>query len=102
MWRAARSADGIDQPLLAAEAGELVKHAHDEDSDDELVKAPPPAPAPPLARRGPLRRCIGFFNSQGGATVCSIWLCLILKVVQQARLTGASAALVRSKAFPHA
>ena len=92
-----RSANGVDEPLLAAEAGEdplklppsvLVKSAmpaHDEDSDDDtphvLAAAQPAAP-----RRGLLRRVVGFFDSQGGATVCSIWLCLILKVVQQARI----------------
>lgn len=96
MFCGCRSANGIDEPLLAAEAGEdllklppsvLVKSAmpaHDEDSDDDtphaLAAAQPAAP-----RRGLLRRIVGFFDSQGGATVCSIWLCLILKVVQQAR-----------------
>ena len=97
MFSGCRSANGIDEPLLAAEAGEdplklppsvLVKSAmpvHDEDSDDDTphVLAAAQAAAP---RRGLLRRVVGFFDSQGGATVCSIWLCLILKVVQQARV----------------
>ena len=91
-----RSANGIDEPLLAAEAGEepvklppsvLVKtamHSHDDDSDDDTPRVPAAA-QPAAPRRGLLRRVVGFFDSQSGATVCSIWLCLILKVVQQAR-----------------
>jgi len=86
------SADGIDEPLLAAEAGDLGKHV-DEDSDDDTPLAhaahaagPPTGAAP---SRNPLRRCVAFLDSQAGATVCSIWLCLILKVVQQARRPAA-------------
>ena len=84
-----RSADAIDQPLLAAEAGDPVKPAPDDDSDDETPHVHGHAHAA-LAhhggapRKGALARCVGFFNSQAGATLCSIWLCLILKVVQQA------------------
>lgn len=67
-----------------------VKPAPDDDSDDETPHGHGHAHGA-LAhggggpRKGALARCVGFFDSQAGATLCSIWLCLILKVVQQAR-----------------
>ncbi|KAK9838252.1 hypothetical protein WJX81_000293 [Elliptochloris bilobata] len=82
--------DAIDQPLLAAEAGDPIKAAPDNDSDDDTSMHVASAEVTDggAPRKGPLRRCMGFFNSQAGATVCSIWLCLILKVVQQAYIDG--------------